>query len=154
MGRMKWLPPSDKLQGEAGRGNQKISMAGGGTQLSLGNGRNHPRLFEVLEGIAEGMMEEAGAEQRCSLRAGQDGEPAQQPNPSRPRTLKSLMAFKVPLVSPKCTFMGILEGKALQGVCFSSSSGLELMAPVKKTLLIHLGGSVHGFLLLKMCTPK
>lgn len=145
MGRTKWLPANDKLKGEAGRGNEKISMAGAGTQLSFGNGRNHPRLFEVLKGIAKGMVEGSGV--RRSLRAGQGGEPAWPPNPSSPRTPKSPIVLKVPLVSLKCTFMGILEGKTLQGVCSSSSSGLELTAPVDKTLLIRLGGSVHGFLL-------
>jgi len=41
----------------------------------LGNERNHPQLLEVVKGIQKGrMVEESGAELRCSLRAKQAGE--------------------------------------------------------------------------------
>lgn len=76
-------------------------------------------------------------------------EPVWQPNPSKPGTLKSLVVLKVPLVSPKCTFVGNSKGeKPAECVLFSlHSSGLGFTVSVDETPLIYLDGSIPGFLL-------
>lgn len=70
VGQMKWIPANDKLhvKAETGRGNEETLTAG--RDPPLGNERHRPWLLKVVKGLQKAKMEESGAEQRCSLRAG------------------------------------------------------------------------------------
>ena len=80
-------------------------------------------------------MEESGAEQTS---------PSAQPEQAKDS--EALVVLKVPLVCPKCTFVGNSRGEK-HVLLYLHSSGLRLMSSVDKTLLIHLDVSVPGFLL-------